>query len=68
MATIINLKHRNFFNHHVLMWWNTQYEFKLIKINNRMYKKYSLYIGRFIFEIGKFKYGTNNKSVSTVNK
>ena len=68
MATIINLKHRNIFGYHVLVWLNTQSEFKLIKIDNRMYKKYSLYIGRFIFEIGKFKYGTNNKSVSANNK
>ena len=43
-------------------------EFKLLKINNRMYKKYSLYVGRFIFEIGKLKYGTNNKSISTISK
>ena len=64
---IINLKHRNFFNHHIFIWWNTQSEFKLIKIDNRMYKKYSLYFGRFIFEIGKFKYGTNNKPLSTNN-
>lgn len=68
MATIINLKYRDIFGYHVLIWWNTQSEFKLIKINNRMYKKYSLYIGRFIFEIGKFKDGTNNKSLSTTNK
>jgi hypothetical protein len=33
-----------------------------------MYKKYSLYIGKFIFEIGQFKYGTNNKSISTNHK
>jgi hypothetical protein len=68
MAKIINLKHFNIFDYHVLLWRNTRSEFKLLKINNRMYKKYSLYIGRFIFEIGKFKYGTNNKPVSTVNK
>jgi hypothetical protein len=68
MATIINLKHRDIFGHHVLIWWNTQSEFKLIKIDNRMYKKYSLYVGRFIFEIGKLKYGANNKSVRTISK
>lgn len=66
--TIINLKHRNIFGYHFLIWWNTYSEFKLLKINNRMYKKYSLYIGRFIFEIGKLKYGTNDKSVSTISK
>jgi hypothetical protein len=68
MATIINLKHRDIFGYHVLIWWNTHSEFKLLKIDNKMYKKYSLYIGKFIFEIGKFKYGTNNKPVSTANK
>jgi hypothetical protein len=52
---IINLKHRTFFSYHVLIWWNTHSEFKLLKIDNRMYKKYSLYIGRFIFEIGTVK-------------
>lgn len=66
--TIINLKHRNIFGYNVLVWWNTNAEFKLIKIDNRMYKKYSLYIWKFIFEIGKLKYGTNNKSVSTISK
>jgi hypothetical protein len=65
---IINLKHRTAFGYHVLIWWNTHSEFKLLKIDNRMYKKYSLYIGRFIFEIGRLKYGTNNKSVRTVKK
>jgi hypothetical protein len=68
MTKIINLKHGYILNHHVTIWWNTHAEFKLIKIDNRMYKKYSLYVGRFIFEIGKLKYGTNNKSVSTINK
>jgi hypothetical protein len=66
--SIINLKHRIFFGYHVLIWWNTHPEFKLLKIDNRMYKKYSLYIGRFIFEVGRLKYGTNNKSVRTVKK
>jgi hypothetical protein len=33
-----------------------------------MYKKYSLYVGKFIFEIGRFNYGTNRKSISTVSK
>jgi len=65
---IINLKHRNIFDYNVLVWWNTHSEFKLIKINNRMYKKYSLYIWKFIFEIGRLKYGTNNKSVSTISR
>ena len=65
---IINLKHRNIFGYNVLIWWNTHPEFKLLKIDNRMYKKYSLYIGRFIFEVGRLKYGTNNKSVRTVKK
>ena len=65
---IINLKHRNIFGYDILIWWNTHVEFKLIKIDNRMYKKYSLYIGKFIFEVGKLKYGTNNKSVSTISK
>jgi hypothetical protein len=68
MATIINLKHRYILGHHVLIWWNTHSEFKCIKVNTRMYKKYSIYIGRFIFEIGKLKYGTNNKSVPRINK
>jgi hypothetical protein len=67
-VNIINLKHRYVFGHNVLVWWNTHSEFKLIKIDNRMYKKYSLYVGRFIFEIGKLKYGTNNKSISTISK
>jgi hypothetical protein len=66
--TIINLKYRYIFDYHVLIWWNTHSEFKLIKIDNRKYKKYSLYLGRFIFEIGKFKYGTNNKPVPTNSK
>jgi hypothetical protein len=66
--TIINLEHRYIFDYHVLIWWNTHLEFKLIKIDNRMYKKYSIYIGRFIFEIGKFKYGANNKPVPTASK
>jgi hypothetical protein len=65
---IINLKHRNIFDYHILIWWNTHSEFKCIKVSNRMYKKYSLYVGRFIFEIGKLKYGTNNKSVSTISR
>ena len=66
--TIINLKHRNIFDYNVLVWWNTHSEFKLLKINNRMYKKYSFYLGKFIFEIGKLKYGTNNTSVSKIIK
>jgi len=65
---INNIKHWNFFNYHFLLWSNTNYEFKCIKINNKMYKKYSLYIGKFIFEIGKFNYGTNRKSISTTRK
>ena len=65
---IINLKHQTVFGCHVLLWRNTRSEFKLLKIDNRMYKKYSLYIGRFIFEIGKLKYGTNNKSIRTIKK
>jgi hypothetical protein len=65
---IINLKHWEFFNYHLLIWSNTNYEFKYIKINTRMYKKYSLYVGKFIFEIGRFNYGTNRKSISTVSK
>jgi hypothetical protein len=65
---IINLKHKNFLSHHIIVWWNTHTEFKLIKIDNRMYKKYSLYLGKFILEIGKFKYGANNKSISTISK
>lgn len=66
--TIINLKHRYVFGYNVLVWWNTNSEFKLSKIDNRMYKKYSLYVWRFIFEVGKLKYGTNNKSISTISK
>lgn len=66
--TIINLKYFNIFRYHILIWWNTNSEFKCIKVNNRMYQKYSLYIGKFIFEIGRFKYGTNNKSVPTISK
>lgn len=65
---IINLKHLNIFGYDILIWRNTHVEFKLIKIDNRMYKKYSLYIWRFIFEVGKLKYGTNNKSIRTVKK
>ncbi len=65
---IKNLRHWNIFDCHVLVWWNTHSEFKLFKINNRMYKKYSLYLWRFIFEVGKLKYGTNSKSISTNNK
>lgn len=65
---IINLKHRNFFGYNVLIWWNTNSEFKLLKIDNRTYKKYSLYIWKFIFEIGKLKDEPNNKSVSTISK
>ena len=65
---IINLKHCNIFDYNILVWWNTHSEFKLLKINNRMYKKYSLYIWRFILEVGKLKYGTNNKSISTNHK
>jgi hypothetical protein len=68
MTKIINLKHCDILGYHILMWWNTHWEFKLIKINNRMYQKYSLYVGRLIFEIGKLKYGTNKKSLSTINK
>jgi hypothetical protein len=66
--TILNLKHRNIFGYHILVWWNTKLEFKLVKIDNRMYKKYSLYIGRLIFEIGSLKYGKSNKPVRTANK
>jgi hypothetical protein len=33
-----------------------------------MYKKYSLYVGKFIFEIGQFNYGTNRKSISATRK
>lgn len=66
--TIINLKHRNIFDYHILIWWNTSSEFKLLKIDNRMYKKYSLYIWKFIFEVGKIKHGTNNKPVRTIKK
>jgi hypothetical protein len=66
--TIINLKHRNILDYNVLVWWNTNSEFKLLKMNNSIYKKYSFYIGRFIFEIGKIKHGTNNKSISTNSK
>ena len=66
--TIINLKHRNILDYHILVWWNTRSEFKLLKINGSMYKKYSFYIGRFIFEVGKIKHGTNNKSISTNSK
>jgi hypothetical protein len=65
---IINLKYLNIFGYNVLLWWNKHYEFKLIKIDNRMYKKHSLYLGKLIFEMGKSKYGTNNKSVRTVKK
>jgi hypothetical protein len=65
---IINLKHRDIFGYNILIWWNTTSEFKLLKIDNRMYKKYSLYIWKFIFEVGKLKYGTNNKSVPTISK
>lgn len=65
---INNIKHWDFFNYHLLIWSNTNYEFKYIKIDTRMYKKYSLYIGKFIFEIGQFKYGTNRKSISTDSK
>ena len=65
---IINIKHWDFFDYHFLVWWNTHSEFKSIKVNTRMYKKYSLYVGKFIFEIGRFNYGTNRKSISTVSK
>ena len=65
---INNIKHWIFFNYHFLLWSTTNYEFKCIKINNKMYKKYSLYVGKFIFEIGKFNYGTNRKSISTTRK
>jgi hypothetical protein len=65
---ISNIKHWDFFDYHLLVWSNTKYEFKYIKIDNKLYKKYSLYIGKFIFEIGKFNYGTNRKSISTINK
>ena len=65
---IINLKYYNIFSYHVLIWRNTHCELKLLKIKNRMYKKYSLYIGKLIFEIGNLKYGANNKPVSTINK
>jgi hypothetical protein len=65
---IINLKHFDLFNYHILLWWNSCFEFKCIKVDTKMYKKYSLYIGKLICEVGQFKYGTNNKSVRTINK
>lgn len=65
---IVNLKRIEIFGYHFLIWKNIKSEFKLLKIDNRMYKKYSFFIGRFIFEIGKLKYGTNNKSISTISK
>jgi len=67
-VTIKNFLHKNIFGYHILIWINTHIEFKFLEINNKMYQKYSLYIGRFIFEIGKLKYGTNNKPVYTVKK
>ena len=65
---ISNIKHWDFFDYHFLVWSNTNYEFKYIKIDNKMYKKYSLYVGKFIFEIGQFNYGTNRKSISATRK
>lgn len=65
---IKNLKYFQFFSCHFLIWQNTHSEFKYLKINNRMYKKYSFYIWKFIFEVGKLKYGTNRKSISTNSK
>lgn len=65
---IKSLLHKTIFDYHLLIWLNTYSEFKYMKIDNKMYQKYSLYIGRFIFEIGKLKYGTNNKSVHTIKK
>jgi hypothetical protein len=55
MNQINNLVIYNFFEYHILIWLNTRSEFKYLRIDNRMYKKYSLYIGSFIFEIGKLK-------------
>jgi len=56
------------FDFHFLIWKNPRCEFKYTKIDNKMYKKYSLYIGHHIYEIGKTKYGTNRKSLSTTIK
>ena len=65
---IVNIKTWSIFDYHIILWKNTVLEFKFVKIDNRMYKKYSLYLGMYIYEIGKVKYGTNNKFVSTNNK
>lgn len=65
---IINFTNNSIFGYHILIWWNTHFEFKLIKVDHKMYKKYSLYLGKVILEIGRFKYGTNNKSVRTISK
>jgi hypothetical protein len=63
-----NLINWHILNHHIFIWKNTNLEFKIMKIDHKMYQKYSFYIGHYIFEIGKFKYGTNNKSVRTNRK
>jgi hypothetical protein len=65
---IVNIKTWVLSDYHIIIWKNTTPEFKLVKIDNRMYKKYSLYLGEYIYEIGKLKYGTNNKSVRTIKK
>ncbi len=65
---IVNIKTWILLDYHIIIWKNTISEFKLVKINNRMYKKYSLYLGKYIYEIGSMKYGTNNKSLRTIKK
>jgi hypothetical protein len=63
-----NLKYFRIFDCHFLIWQNIHSEFKFIKVENRMYKKYSIYLWKFIFEIDNLKYGTNSKPISTNTK
>lgn len=59
---IENIYNIEIFEWHFLLWLNKTSDFKFIKIDNRFYIKYSIYIGPLILEIGKLKnpkHGTN---------
>jgi|LakMenEpi03Aug12_release.lakeMendotaPanAssembly.Ray.scaffolds.fasta_scaffold40987_12 hypothetical protein len=61
MTTTKNIENIHFGKYHFLIWRKKDFSFKVFIIRSKFYRKYSLYLGNFIFEIGWLRYEKGNR-------
>lgn len=61
MITTRNIKNFHIGKYHFLIWHKKDFAFKFFVIRSKFYRKYSIFIGNFIFEAGWLRYEKGNR-------